>query len=53
MSFLFCIVGMALLLASIILCAFTENDMIWKTCLVLGEIIAFLGYAPTFLKLLG
>lgn len=52
MSFLFCIVGMALLLASIILCAFTENDVIVKTCLVLGEIIAFLGYAPIIFRTL-
>ena len=53
MSFLFCIVGTALLMISVILCAVTDNDELRITCLIIGEIIAFLGYAPTFLKLLG
>lgn len=52
MSFLFCIVGTALLVISVILCAAADNDKLWKTCLIIGEVIAFLGYAPVIFRTL-
>lgn len=47
-----CVVGTFLLLASIVLCALSENNVAWMSCLIFGEVIAFLGYTPVFLKLL-
>lgn len=52
MSLLFCIVGTALLMISVILCAVTDNDELRITCLIIGEIIAFLGYAPIIFRTL-
>ena len=49
---IFCIAGTTLLLLSIILCAVTDNEVLWRTCLVIGEIIAFGGYAPIILRTL-
>lgn len=50
-----CYVGTGLLLLSIIVCIFSDNDIFWRVILLLGEIIAFLGYAPVIfgLKLFG
>lgn len=52
MSLLFCIVGTALLMISVILCAVTDNDELWIACLIIGEVIAFLGYAPIIFRTL-
>jgi len=50
-----CYVGTGLLLLSIIVCIFSDNDIFWRVILLIGEIIAFLGYAPVIfgLKLFG
>ena len=52
MSFLFCVAGTALLMISVILCAVTDNDELWITCLIIGELIAFLGYVPVIFRIL-
>lgn len=52
MSFLFCVAGTALLMISVILCAVTDNDELWITCLIIGEITAFLGYVPIIFRIL-
>lgn len=44
-----CFIGIALFILSIILCVFTR--FVWIVPLVLGEIIAFCGYAPILSKL--
>lgn len=46
-----CGIGIALLILSIILCVFTDRT--WVFILAVGEVIAFLGYAPILLKFLG
>ena len=49
---LFCLVGTLLLVVSVVLCIFADNDVLWMLCLIIGEIIAFLGYAPIIFKTL-
>ena len=44
-------VGTSLLIASIVVSAVSENRTLYKSLLLIGEIIAFFGYAPVFLKL--
>lgn len=46
-----CIVGTGLLILAIVISAFSENNVIWLVLLILGEIVAFLGYAPVLLEL--
>ncbi len=41
-----CVAGVALLIAAVVLCAVTDNTKLWMTCLIVGEIVAFFGYAP-------
>ena len=53
MDLTFCIVGIALLVLAAILCAITENKILWISILIIEEIVAFLGYAPVFSKLFG
>lgn len=45
-----CIIGTALLVLSIILCIVSDNNVLWLTVLLIGEIVAFFGYMPVFLK---
>lgn len=45
-----CIVGILLLLLSVILCWITDNEY-WSIVLILGEIVAFFGYAPVIFGL--
>ena len=49
---LFCLAGLALLIAAVVLCAITNNTKLCISCLIVGEIIAFFGYAPILLKTL-
>lgn len=49
---LFCLAGTLLLVVSVVLCIFADNDVLWMLCLIIGEIIAFLGYAPIIFKTL-
>ena len=44
-----CIVGTGLLILVIVISAFSENNVIWLVLLILGEIVAFFGYAPVLL----
>lgn len=46
-----CIVGTGLLVSAVVACIISENNIIWITLLILGEIIAFFGYAPVLLGL--
>lgn len=46
-----CFAGTGLLLLSIIVCIFSRNNITWLTLLILGEIIAFFGYASVLLNL--
>lgn len=46
-----CIVGTWLLVSAVVACIISENNIIWITLLILGEIIAFFGYAPVLLGL--
>lgn len=46
-----CIVGTGLLILAIVISAFSENNVIWLALLMLGEIVAFFGYAPVLLGL--
>lgn len=46
-----CVAGIALLVLAVILCAITENKILWISILIIREIVAFLGYAPVFSKL--
>ena len=48
----FCLAGLALLIAAGVLCAVTDNTKLWISCLIIGEIIAFFGYAPILFKTL-
>ncbi len=50
MNLTFCIVGIALLVLAAILCAITENKILWISILIIEEIVAFLGYAPVFAR---
>lgn len=45
-----CIVGTLLLLLSVILCWITDSEW-WRIVLILGEIVAFWGYAPVIFGL--
>lgn len=45
-----CIIGTSLLLLSVILCWITDNEW-WRIVLILGEIVAFIGYAPAIFRL--
>ena len=45
-----CVVGTSLLITSVILCIVSDNEWLWRSVLVMGEIVAFFGYAPTLLK---
>ncbi len=49
MTLLCCFVGTSLLILSIILCI-VRDDYLWLVVQLLGEIIAFMGYAPVFLE---
>ena len=49
---LFCLAGTLLLVVSVVLCIFADNDVLWMLCLIIGEIIAFLGSAPIIFKTL-
>lgn len=51
MTLLYCFVGTGLLVLSIILCI-ARDDYLWLVVQLLGEIVAFMGYAPVFLELL-
>lgn len=51
MVLLCCFVGTGLLILSIILCI-VRDDYLWLVVQLLGEIIAFMGYAPVFLEFL-
>lgn len=45
-----CIIGTSLLALSMILCWCTDSEY-WRIVLILGEIVAFFGYAPVIFGL--
>ena len=47
-----CFIGTGLLILSVILCIVSDNIILWQVILIIGEIVAFFGYMPVFLKLL-
>ena len=49
MTLLYCFVGTGLLVLSIILCI-ARDDYLWLVVQLLGEIVAFMGYAPVFFR---
>lgn len=53
MALILCISGTTLLIISVILCIFSDNEILWRSALFVGEILAILGCAPVFLELLG
>ena len=46
-----CFIGTGLLILSVILCIVSDNIILSEIVLLIGEIIAFFGYMPVFLKL--
>lgn len=51
MQLLCCYIGTGFLILSVILCVFSKDSKIWFFIMLIGEIIAFFGYAPVFLNL--
>lgn len=45
-----CIIGTFLLVLYVVLCAVTDNEY-WRVVQIVGEIIAFMGYAPVLFGL--
>ncbi len=52
LQFIYCVVGTGLLVLSVILCIVldAENAIWWVIVQIIGELIAFFGYAPVLLK---
>ena len=46
-----CFIGTGLLILSVILCIVSDNIILWQVILIIGEIVAFFGDMPVFLKL--
>lgn len=50
MQLALCTVGLVLLILSIILCIVMEDDICWIVVQLIGEVVAFMGYAPILSK---